>query len=960
MPSDDILKLFAKYKPQVRESPANNVYDFALRHRRIERRPFNLERYRPLQALYEDDWPLIDVMKPAQRGVSEWAISLVCFALDQGARRWVPDGSKSGLNVGYVFPARSDLIEFSKERLSGLKEESTYLADMFGTDDDRFDSLAFKQVGDSFLYLRGGYSTTGLRSFPCDVLILDEYDELDMGAVALARRRLNASLVKRLVRISTPTIPGAGISKAYAESDQRVYETACEFCAVECSHCSRPMAAPRGTLCGARGCMGVASTWTTYDFFRDVWADDHPWDEWQKWNAQHLLHADLELRCPNCHQPQSSKARCAPGRWVSLAPENSRTHGYHIPWWPWPEPMMELLQLVLEAITDDPSESEQFFRSDLGIPHGASGGRIDPEMLLQLAAELPDGLPDGPWSDTVMGADIGARIHYRIDSIGPGGFVYVREVGSVPDFSGLDTLMQKFNVRRAVVDAEPEWHGSMEFCQRWPGRALRCFYPGNANAVKTDLFNLKEGTFDIQANRTQIIDLVYATIASCGERWPKNIATNEELISHMGNITRVRVTDEGTGRSYYNWVRTGPDHHIHTCFEAGTNVATEVGDVPIEDIQPGMKVWTRNGLRCVKASGCTSQLAEVVEYEFSNGRSFWATPDHLLWTTNRGWVPLHAVNYTDILEQWVREPLGLKSSSIEESRFGAIRPQRTGLIASTSRLADETVRTASSVCTRRFGKISTGLSRLATTFTTKTMIRSTMSRRTSFVSQSRITAGITSLNIMPITWMRLGLTWTGFVRYRTPGGVPQKATTGTARTRRMCSARWQNSLASAAVRPSLGKLADACWKTLVRFVHGSVGGLKFRPTVIVVVWTTLIASALFVGSRFGAIGTGKPKRARSAAVVRLRRRGATRKCVPVYNLSVEGDEEFFASGVLVHNCAYSLLARKTLPPPAPAFQPAVSGDRPVVDNYQRVANMNTGRLGAMPRDVPSWFPPAVR
>jgi hypothetical protein len=226
--------------------------------------------------------------------------------------------------------------------------------------------------------------------------------------------------------------------------------------------------------------------------------------------------------------------------------------------------MMELQSLVLEAVTDDPSESEQFFRSDLGVPHGASGGRIDPEMLLQLAAELPDGLPDGPWQDTVMGADIGARIHYRIDSIGPGGFVYVREVGSVHDFAGLDGLMRKFNVRKAVVDAEPEWHGSLEFCQRWQGRALRCFYPGNANAVKTELYNLKEGTIDIQANRTQIIDLVYATIAGCGERWPKEVATNEELVSHMANITRVRVTDEDTGRAFYNWVRTGPDHSVHS------------------------------------------------------------------------------------------------------------------------------------------------------------------------------------------------------------------------------------------------------------------------------------------------------------------------------------------------------------------------------------------------------------
>jgi hypothetical protein len=560
--SDDILRLAQRYRQASGSSvSSDSVYDFAVKHRRIERRPFTLERYRPLQALYEDDWPLIDVMKPAQRGVSEWAISLVCFALDQGARRWVPDGSKAGLNVGYVFPARGDLIEFSKERLSGLKEESTYLAEMFGSDDERFDSLAFKQVRDSFLYLRGGYSTTGLRSFPCDVLILDEYDELDPGAVALARRRLNASLVKRMIRISTPTIPGRGISAAFASSDQRVYETPCGYCASECSHCGLPMADPRGTPCP---CGGRASTWNQYDFFRDVWCDGQPWDEWQKWTPPHVEVSDVELRCPVCHHAQTPDDRTAAGRWVSLAPDMGRIHGYHVPWWPWPEPMMELNQLALNAISDDPSEVEQFYRSDLGVPHGAAGGQITADMLLQLAAALDDGkLPDGPWSDTVLGADIGARIHYRIDSIGPGGFVYVREMGSVPRIDDLDDLMRKYNVRRAVLDAEPEWHAALDFCLRWKGRALRCFYPTNANALKSELFHVKPDTVDIQANRTMILDLVYATIARAEERWPLSIVTNEEVVEHMTNMTRVRVNNEDTGHNYYNWVRTGPDHSAH-------------------------------------------------------------------------------------------------------------------------------------------------------------------------------------------------------------------------------------------------------------------------------------------------------------------------------------------------------------------------------------------------------------
>src|SRR5579871_3757769 len=115
MPSEEVRRLKERYRAQSAVSniqPVRNVYEFVTRYRRIDGRPFTLDRFTPLQAMYEDDHRMISVMKPAQRGVSEWAISLVCFALDQGAKHWAPDGLRDGLNVGYVFPARGDLIEF--------------------------------------------------------------------------------------------------------------------------------------------------------------------------------------------------------------------------------------------------------------------------------------------------------------------------------------------------------------------------------------------------------------------------------------------------------------------------------------------------------------------------------------------------------------------------------------------------------------------------------------------------------------------------------------------------------------------------------------------------------------------------------------------------------------------------------------------------------------------------------
>jgi hypothetical protein len=69
-------------------------------------------------------------------------------------------------------------------------------------DGDAFNAATFKQVGSSYLYLRGGWNARALKTFPADVIILDEYDEMDPKAPALARRRMNASLVRRELDIS--------------------------------------------------------------------------------------------------------------------------------------------------------------------------------------------------------------------------------------------------------------------------------------------------------------------------------------------------------------------------------------------------------------------------------------------------------------------------------------------------------------------------------------------------------------------------------------------------------------------------------------------------------------------------------------------------------------------------------------------------------------------------------------
>ena len=83
------------------------------------------------------------------------------------------------------------------------------------------------------------------------------------------------------------------------------------------------------------------------------------------------------------------------------------------------------------------------------------------------------------------------------------------------------------------------------------------------------------------------------------------------------------------------------------CFVAGTMIATDRGQVAIENIKAGSLVWTREGLRRVVDAGMTNRSATVSKVAFDNGACLVGTGGHPVWTENSGWKPLDALRYCD-------------------------------------------------------------------------------------------------------------------------------------------------------------------------------------------------------------------------------------------------------------------------------------------------------------------------
>ena len=147
---------------------------------------------------------------------------------------------------------------------------------------------------------------------------------------------------------------------------------------------------------------------------------------------------------------------------------------------------------------------------------------------------------------------------------------------------------------------------------------------------------------------------VYNRLCTNKDRFGRNIYKIDKVNCqrlYTASIGGYRYPVEGESGFGGNEPLKGPSggNYDHICFTGETLVATEFGDRPISSIRVGDRVWTRTGLKKVSASWQTSASAEVREYTFSTGRSFWATENHPVWSCAYGWKPVSALQSGDFV-----------------------------------------------------------------------------------------------------------------------------------------------------------------------------------------------------------------------------------------------------------------------------------------------------------------------
>ena len=366
-------------------------------------------------------------------------------------------------------------------------------------------------------------------------------------------------------------------------------------------------------------------------------------------------------------------------------------------------------------------------------------------------------------------------------------------------------------------------------------------------------------------------------------------------VSHVGSFADLE--DQMCLFGTDGYLGEGSPDRVDACLAAGTLVETLRGPVPIESVRVGDMVLTREGYSPVEWAGMTRESAETTAVSLSSGQLVEATGEHPFWTLEYGFRPCSDLAEGDTVlllteehARWARSLL-LRSST-EDTSTGATQRAADGRTESTTGAEREEDRS----CTETSGPTPTVRSQEAGTSTTGTGTPSTTTSQISSACLHESTQSST-----PRESERRGTEPTSLPTpsLRQPSGIgARREGSGTESTGRGLGRAESPSMSSRAQSvASRSGLTSRPEKALASAQKGAAEqGSTERGAI------SPSTSALSAEGATG-IESGAPEsRLAPASVARL---GEKRRQA-VYNLHVRGPNEFFANGVLVHNCVWAL------------------------------------------------------
>jgi len=515
-----------------RGEPADRL-SWALQHREWIWPDVKLdfETHKYLKPIYADEHPVLVMQKAAQLGLSEFLITDAFWA-----------GDTKAANALYLLPRTGDVADFSSTRIGLAIEASPYLASIIEANMDSRsgysakgrDRATLKRIRNRFLYIRhGGVRADGrapqLKTAPIDLLVYDEYDEIDARAEPIADKRLQHSKLKWKRYVSTPTYDNRGIAEAMLATDQRVWM-------VKCEHCGQ---------------------WQNLDPLKNLIIETDAAGRPAEWFHKRGYKNRPYVACVKCKQQMD---RMVDGEWVMKYPSRKEAHGYYLN--PLVSPAISLNEIIKGGLSLQPEDQKQWWNQTLGLTYKPRGGGFSESKVM---GSYTDYFAPLEAQRCAMGVDVGAKLHVVIRRYNQNKKQSVF-IGTVSTFEELDSLVKRYNVRKAVIDLLPETRKAREFIERNKYKAWGSLYIGGATAAKrVNKYSEKEGEeyAVLEIDRSRALDDLRASYENGDIINPISVYREEpDHKRHIMNLTRT-MTKSKSGDTYAVWVETGPDHYAH-------------------------------------------------------------------------------------------------------------------------------------------------------------------------------------------------------------------------------------------------------------------------------------------------------------------------------------------------------------------------------------------------------------
>ena len=471
--------------------------------------PFTFENHEYEKGILQENATRQVLKKGTQLGISETQILKSIYGLLYGVYLQ---------GVLYLFPTQNDVYDFSRARFGPLLMDNPEI----GKEVRETESVTLKKVRKSMLYLRGARASskiegvkamaTQLLAIPVDRIVFDERDNMADNMIDLALERLGHSSVKEEVYLGTPSLPDYGVSALYEASDQRTWE-------IKCSHCNT------GTV--------------------------------------------LELEFPNCLLELSDgrvirackkcKQEIYPkdGQWVVSYPQRSKDlTGF---WISRLNSGYADLRKILRTFQDSSSRNiAEFYNSTLAMGYVSAENRLTVQDVYSCCGQ--DAMAMRHEGPCCLGLDIGSLLNVIIGYRPKEKVLQVCYMARVSSFNDVHDIAQKFNVKCAVIDMEPELRKAREFQAAEPYPVFLCDY---VDSVVTGPMWDEEKKL-VKVNRTETCDATHDLVSSSGLLiLPRR---NEELdifAKQVCNTAKVLQEDPETGSREYRYRKLGEDHYRH-------------------------------------------------------------------------------------------------------------------------------------------------------------------------------------------------------------------------------------------------------------------------------------------------------------------------------------------------------------------------------------------------------------